>query len=216
MIGDAQPGGGLRSRLPIGLAIGASTGGPKALLTLLADLALPASAYAFLVQHIHPTFVGILLRRLQSGAALPVEEGVHDAAVSPGRLYVAPGGHHLRVERAHPGGFRTYLTQDPPVHGVRPSLDLLFASLAAAFGARAIGVVLTGMGRDGLDGARAIKARGGRILTEAESTCVVYGMPKALVEAGLADRQVPIGDMARAIREATQELRASATTLGAR
>jgi len=203
--GEGRRGTALRGRLPLGLAIGASTGGPKALLTLLADLALPECTHAFLVQHIHPTFVGILLRRLQAVAAVPVETAAQGGAVHPGRLYLAPAGHHLRVERA-PSGFRTVLGQEPPLHGVRPSLDALFTSLAAAFGTRAIGVVLTGMGRDGLEGARAIKARGGRILTEAESTCVVYGMPRALVEAGLADRQVPIGGMARAIREAAEEV----------
>jgi two-component system chemotaxis response regulator CheB len=205
--GNGDRGSALRARLPIGLAIGASTGGPKALLTLLADLALPPAAYVFLVQHIHPTFVGILLRRLGDVSRLPVEEAADDAAIQPGRLYVAPGGRHLRVRRVEKGGFRAGLTDEPPRHGVRPSLDVLFASLAEAFGDRAVGVVLTGMGRDGLEGARAIKARGGRILAESESSCVVYGMPKALVEAGLADRQVPIQDMARAIGEAIQAAR---------
>lgn len=211
MRGDGDRAAGLRARLPIGLAIGASTGGPKALLMLLAELTLPPAAYVFLVQHIHPTFIGILLRRLRDAAAVPVEEAGHDAAVQPGRLYVAPGGRHLRVGRVHRCGFRTYLTEDPPLHGVRPSLDVLFASLAEAFGDRAIGVVLTGMGRDGLEGARAIKARGGQILAEAQSSCVVYGMPKVLAEAGLADRQLPIDEMARAILEAAQQARLAAS-----
>ncbi len=207
MSGDGSSVPGLRGRLPIGLAIGASTGGPKALLTLLAHLSLPPAAYAFVVQHIQPTFVGILARRLRDVAAMPIEEAGHDVQIQPGRVYLAPGGRHLRVQRVPRSGFRTYLAEEPPRHGVRPSLDVLFASLAEAFGDRAIGVVLTGMGRDGLDGARAIKARGGRILAEAESTCVVYGMPKALAEAGLADRQVPIDEMAQAVREAATEVR---------
>jgi two-component system chemotaxis response regulator CheB len=138
-----------------------------------------------------------------------VEQAADDGAVEPGRLYVAPGGRHLSVRRVERGGYHTGLIEEPPRHGVRPSLDVLLASLAEAFGDRAIGVVLTGMGRDGLEGARAIKARGGRVLAEAESSCVVYGMPKALVDAGLADRQVPIHEMAGAIAEAIQAVRAA-------
>lgn len=105
------------------------------------------------------------------------------------------------VERTGPLAYRTRLTDGPPHHGVRPSADELFVSVAAAFGPRAVGVVLTGMGRDGLAGARAIKAGGGTVLAEAEATCVVYGMPRALAEASLADRLVPIGEMASAIRQ---------------
>ncbi|HTU00818.1 MAG TPA: CheB methylesterase domain-containing protein [Candidatus Sulfotelmatobacter sp.] len=192
-------------RLPVGLAIGASTGGPKALLSLLPALRLPPGVFGFLVQHIQPHFVHILRRRLMEVAAMPIEQAVHEGRVAPGRLYLAPGGRHLLVERMRTGGYRTRLSEDPPLHGVRPSLDPLFISLAAAFGPRAVGVVLTGMGRDGLDGARAIKVRGGKVLAEAESTCAVYGMPRALAEAGLADRQLPLDQMARAIEEACQE-----------
>lgn len=185
---------------PLGLAIGASTGGPRALLTLLADLTLPSSTFAFLVQHIHPKFTRTLARRLSEVASLPVAEAEQGTVVQPGRLYLAPGGRHLVVERMGPHAYRTRLTDGPPRHGVRPSADELFVSVAAAFGPRAVGVVLTGMGRDGLAGARAIKAAGGTVLGEAEATCVVYGMPRALAEASLADRLVPIGEMASAIR----------------
>jgi two-component system chemotaxis response regulator CheB len=184
------------------LAIGASTGGPKALLTLLADLDLPAPAFSFLVQHIHPKFTRTLVRRLAEVSRLPVVEAEDGDVARPGRLYVAPGGRHLVVERSKAATYRTRLTDDPPLNGVRPSVDALFTSVAAAFGPRAVAVVLTGMGRDGLDGARAIKARGGTVLAEAEATCIVYGMPRGLAEADLADRLVPIGEMAAAIREA--------------
>jgi two-component system chemotaxis response regulator CheB len=154
-----------------------------------------------LVQHIHPKFTSILGRRLNEAASIPVEEAQDDAAAKPGRVYLAPGGRHLVVERGWPGVFRMRLTDRPPRHGVRPSVDELFLSLAAVFGPRSIGVVLTGMGRDGLEGARAIKAQGGTVLAEAEATCVVYGMPRVLAEAGLTDRLIPIGEMAAAIRE---------------
>ncbi len=190
------------SRVPLALAIGASAGGPRALLTLLAALELPGAVYAFLVQHIHPKFTHLLLRRLAEVAAAPVREAEDGVALEPGCYYLAPGGRHLVVERGGPGSFRTRLSDEPPQHGVRPSVDTLFASVAAAFGARAVGVVLTGMGRDGLEGARAIKARGGVILAEAQATCVVYGMPRALAEAGVADRLVPLDGMAAAVRQA--------------
>jgi two-component system chemotaxis response regulator CheB len=203
--GIARPRSAVRAArigLPVGIGIGASAGGPRALLTLLADLALPRSALAFLVQHIHPKFSGVLGRRLNEAAVLPVVEAEDGGTALPGRLYMAPGGRHLVVERGSPSAFRMRLTDGPPRHGVRPSVDELFLSLAAVFGPRAIGVVLTGMGRDGVEGARAIRARGGTILAESESSCVVYGMPRALAEAGLANRMAPIEEMADAIRDA--------------
>jgi two-component system, chemotaxis family, protein-glutamate methylesterase/glutaminase len=190
-----------RARFPVAVGIGASAGGPRALMTLLASLELPASAYAFLVQHIHPKFTHILCRRLAEVARMPVLAAEQGAEAQPGRLYVAPSGHHLELERRQPCTFRLRLTDGPPRHGVRPAVDELFVSLARVFGSRTIGVVLTGMGRDGLEGARAIKAQGGTVFAEAESTCVVYGMPRALAEAGLADRLLPLGEMAAAIQE---------------
>lgn len=189
------------ARLPLGLAIGASTGGPKALLTLVAGLTLPVPAFIFLVQHIHPKFTRILGRRLGDVSSVPILEAEDGAVIQPGRLYLAPGGRHLTVERVGAAAYRTRLTEDPARHGVRPSVDTLFTSVAEAFGPRAVGVVLTGMGRDGLAGARAIKARGGVVLAESAETAVVYGMPRALAEAAVADRMVPIDEMAAAIRE---------------
>ena len=190
----------------VSVAIGASTGGPKALLRLVADLRLPQWAFVFLVQHIHPKFSAVLARRLGEVSAVPVLMAGEGVRVEPGRVYLGPGGRHLLVERAGPAGYRTRLTEDPPRHGVRPSVDVLFGSVAEAFGSRAVGVVLTGMGRDGLAGAREIKARGGTILAEAEETCVVYGMPRVLAEAGLTDRLVPIQQMATAIQQACATL----------
>jgi len=187
--------------LPVGLAIGASTGGPKALLTLVAGLTLPVPVFMFLVQHIHPKFTRILSRRLGDVSSVPIREAEDGAAIQPGQLYLAPGGRHLVVERVGVTTYRTRLTDDPIRQGVRPSVDNLFTSVAEAFGTRAVGVVLTGMGRDGLAGARAIKTRGGVVLAESAETCVVYGMPRALAEAALADRMVPIDEMAAAIQQ---------------
>jgi two-component system chemotaxis response regulator CheB len=194
-----------RIGLPVGIGIGASAGGPRALLTLLGGLSLPRSAMTFLVQHIHPKFTSVLRRRLDEVTALTVVAATDGATALPGRLYMAPGGKHLVVERSWPCVYGMRLTDRPACHGVRPSVDELFLSLAAAFGPRAIGVVLTGMGRDGVEGARAIKEQGGTILAEAESTCTVYGMPRALAEAGLADRMVPIGEMAEVLGEVALE-----------
>lgn len=191
--------------LPRGLGIGASTGGPRALLALLPGLTLPAQTYAFLVQHIHPKFTDLMIRRLAEASAVPVLPAAHAVRLDPGRLYVAPSGSHLTVVHEWPATYRSRLTQAPPRLGVRPSVDELLQGLAEAFGSRATGVILTGMGRDGLEGARAIKAAGGRVLVEAEATCSVYGMPRVVVEAGLADRLVPIGEMAQAILEACGE-----------
>ncbi len=187
--------------LPVGLAIGASTGGPRALITLVAGLKLPVPAFMFLVQHIHPGFTRILSRRLGHVSPVPILEAVDKGVIQPGQLYLAPGGRHLVVERLGEMVYRTRLTDDPPRQGVRPSVDTLFGSVAEAFGPRAVGVVLTGMGRDGLAGARAIKDRGGVVLAESDETCVVYGMPRVLAEAALADRMVPIDEMAAAIQQ---------------
>ena len=198
--------------LPLGLAIGASTGGPKALLTLVAGLTLPVTAFIFLVQHIHPKFTRILGRRLGEVSPVPIQEAEDGGTIHPGRLYLAPGGRHLVVERVGPIAYQTRLTDDPLRQGVRPSVDTLFTSVAEAFGPRAVGVVLTGMGRDGLAGARAIKARGGVVLAESAESCVVYGMPRALAEAALADRMVPIDEMAAAIRQVCLEMAAAPET----
>jgi len=195
-----------RPDLPVALAIGASTGGPRALLALLNHLEVPSRTFVFVVQHIHPKFTRILNRRLGEVSSLPVIEAQEDAVVQPRQVYLAPGGRHLVVKHAGLGVYRTHLTEAPPRHGVRPSVDELFASVAASFGARSVGVVLTGMGRDGLAGAQAIKAAGGVVLAEAEDTCVVYGMPRALAEASVADRVIPLGEMAAAIRQACTAL----------
>jgi two-component system chemotaxis response regulator CheB len=195
-----------RPDLPVALAIGASTGGPRALLTLLNRLEVPARTFIFLVQHIHPKFTHILSRRLGEVSALPVVEAEEGGLVQPGQVYLAPGDRHLVIEHTGLGVYQSHLSGAPPRHGVRPSVDELFASVAACFGPRTVGVVLTGMGRDGLEGAQAIKAAGGTILAEAEDTCVVYGMPRALAEASVADRLVPLGEMATAIRQACTAL----------
>lgn len=193
-----QPRARLAALLPAAVTLGASTGGPQALTTVLGGLPAGLQAYLFVVQHIHPKFTPMLARRLAERCALPVVEARDTEVARLGTVYLAPGGSHLSVERGRVGPILR-LVDGPPRHGVRPCADVLFSAVARAFGPRAVAVVLTGMGSDGLEGCRAVRARGGLVLAEAAETCAVFGMPRALVEAGVADRVVPVGAMAAAI-----------------
>ncbi len=193
---------------PPAVAIAASTGGPQALVAVLGGLPADLPAYLFVVQHIHPKFTPMLARRLGERCALPVVEGRDGDIARPGTVYLAPGESHLAVEAGR-GGPVLRLLDAPPRHGVRPCADILFRAVADAFGPRAVAVVLTGMGSDGLEGCRAVRARGGVVLAEAEETCAVFGMPRALVEAGMADRVVPVGAMATAIAGAVGQMAAA-------
>ncbi|MEV4421612.1 chemotaxis protein CheB [Patulibacter sp. NPDC049589] len=177
--------------------IACSTGGPRALAELLPALPSPLGAGVLVVQHMPAGFTGSLAARLDGTSALHVQEAGPTAAIAPGDALIAPGGHHLRLTDAR----ATTLTNEPAIGGLRPRADLTIADAARLWGPRLLLVVLTGMGRDGLDGAREVRRRGGRILVESEDTCTVYGMPRAVAEAGLADQIVPLPDMAAAILE---------------
>jgi two-component system chemotaxis response regulator CheB len=156
-----------------------------------------------IVLHIPPGYTELLAKRLDDASELRVVEASEGTRLSPGTVVIARGGMHLSIARDHEGPF-AHLTFEPTDTPHRPSVDVLFESAAEAFGSRVLGVVLTGMGSDGVEGARAIRARGGRVLTEAESSCVVYGMPRALVEAGLATAQAPLPDIAGEIVRALE------------
>jgi two-component system chemotaxis response regulator CheB len=177
--------------------IACSTGGPKALASLVPALPSPLGAGGWIVQHMPPGFTASLADRLDRTSALGVAEARGGEPLEPGRLLLAPGGSHLRLDAA--GVAR--LSDEPPVGALRPRADLTIADAAALFGPRLVLVVLTGMGKDGLDGARVVKERGGRVLAEAESTCTVYGMPRAVAEAGLVDVVAPLDELPRAIAE---------------
>lgn len=178
------------------LAIVSSTGGPRALATLLPQLPSPLGAGTVVVQHMPAGFTSSLADRLDRIARLTVREAREGDRLDPGRVLLAPGGGHLRLadEDAHIG-------DEEPVGGLRPRADLTITDLAERFGERLRLVVLTGMGADGTDGARAVRAAGGRVLAEDASTCAVFGMPRSVIEHGLADRVVPLHDMADAILE---------------
>ena len=179
------------------VAIGASTGGVEALLSIVAQF--PANCPpTVIVQHMPETFTGSFARRLDRSCAAEVTEARTGAPILPGRVYLAPGGHtHLAVAGSGPWFCR--LTGEDPAHGHRPSVDVLFASIAKAAGARAMGVILTGMGRDGATGLLAMRQAGARTLGQDEASAVVYGMPKVAFELDAVERQLPLGSIAAEI-----------------
>jgi two-component system chemotaxis response regulator CheB len=187
-----------RGNAPV-VVIASSTGGPKALAELVPALPRTLGAGVLMIQHMPPGFTSSLAARLDAASALTVREATGGETLSPGVALMAPGGSHLRLGTDR----RSRLSDDEPIGGLRPRADLTIADVAELYGPRVLLVVLTGMGRDGLEGARAVRAAGGRVLAEAESTCTVYGMPRAVVEAGLADEVLPLDELAGAIaREA--------------
>lgn len=182
------------------VVIGVSTGGPQGLKLLIprlpADLPVPVA----IVLHMPVGYTEMYAKRLDDLSPLPVREAQEGDVVGPGLVLLAPAGRHLSFKRAG-GQVLAHLDVRPLDTPHRPSVDVLFQSAAEVFGDRALGVVLTGMGMDGREGAAWIKARGGRIITESEASCVVYGMPRSVDEAGLSDRQASIDAMAEAIVE---------------
>jgi two-component system chemotaxis response regulator CheB len=182
---------------PRAVVIAASTGGPRALAQLLPALPGRLGEGTLIVQHMPAGFTGSLAARLDRMSPLHVREAVLGDQLEPGTALVAPGGTHLRLDAAR----HARLTDEAPVGGLRPRADLTIADVAAAWGERTLLVVLTGMGRDGAQGARVVRAAGGRVICEAAESCTVYGMPRAVVEDGLADLVLPLGELAQAIAE---------------
>ena len=180
---------------PRAVVIAASTGGPRALAQLLPALPDRLGEGTLIVQHMPAGFTGSLAARLDRMSPLHVREAALGDQLEPGTALIAPGGAHLRLD----GARHARLTDESPVGGLRPRADLTIADVAAGWGERTLLVVLTGMGRDGAQGARAVRAAGGRILCEAAESCTVYGMPRAVVEDGLADVVLPLDELAEAI-----------------
>ncbi len=179
------------------VAIGCSTGGPKALIDVIPHLPGNLPAGVLVVQHMPAGFTRSLAERLDRASALTVKEAQAGDVPVAGLVLIAPGGWHMTLG----ADGRVLLNDNPPVHGVRPSVDVLFDSLPALYGRKCVGVVLTGMGSDGADGAEALHKAGAPILVEDASTTVVYGMPRAVAERGVADLQVPLPKIAAAITD---------------
>jgi two-component system chemotaxis response regulator CheB len=177
------------------VVIGASTGGPAALQAVVSGLPAAFPAAVVIVQHIPRGFTRSLAERLDARSAIPVREARDGDSVEPGLVLLAPAGIHMKIVRAG-SGIEVALDEEPSEALHRPSIDELMRSAADVFGPRALGVVLTGMGSDGTEGLRAIKERGGLTLAESEETCVIFGMPKAAIEAGVIERTLPLDRIA--------------------
>jgi len=191
----ARPGGAQVRDL---VAIGVSTGGPPAVQKVLSILPKDFPAGILIAQHMPAAFTGPFAKRLDSVCQISVKEAEDGERLQHGVAYVAPGGKHLRIDQKV-SRIDVRVVEEPREALYKPSATVLFDSVAAGVGRRGLGVVLTGMGSDGLEGMKALKARGGRALAQSDSTCVVYGMPKAIVDAGLADEIVDIDEMGEAI-----------------
>ena len=183
------------------VVIGISTGGPQGLKSLIPRLPADFPVPIAIVLHMPVGYTEMYARRLDEASALSVSEAGEGNEVVPGRVFIAPAGRHLTFTKNGRGRVVTQLELRPLDTPHRPSVDVLFHSAADVYGGRVLGVVMTGMGADGREGAAWIKAAGGRILTESEDSCVVYGMPRSVVDAGLSDASVSLDRMAQAILE---------------
>ena len=181
------------------LVVGVSTGGPQGLKSVIARLPADFPIPVAVVLHMPIGYTEAYAKRLDELSALTVIEARDGDEFRPGVVLVAPAGRHLKLQRDADGRVISRLDVRPLDTPHRPSVDVLFQSAAEIYGDRVLGVVMSGMGSDGRDGAAWIKARGGAVLTEAEETCVVYGMPRAIVEAGLSDEEVPLDRLTSAI-----------------
>jgi two-component system chemotaxis response regulator CheB len=194
-----RPGTELRPNLPaVAIArridlvvIGASTGGPNALGVVLSALPPKLPVPVLVVQHMPKMFTRLLAERLNTQVGFPVREALDRAPLAPGEVWIAQGDEHLLVERAG-ADLRTRFDHGPLENSTRPALDPLFRSAADLFGERVLGVVLTGMGQDGLSGSERIRQRGGQIIAQDEATSVVWGMPGFVARAGIANRVLPL------------------------
>jgi two-component system chemotaxis response regulator CheB len=182
------------------VVIGASTGGPPALTRLLAALPADLGAPVLAVVHLPPEYTEAFARRIDATSPLTVREARPGAPLIAGEALIARGGQHLRIA-GRPGAATAVLADDPAGTLFRPSVDELFTSAAAVYRGGVLGVVMTGMGDDGTAGARAIVAAGGAVITETEASCVVYGMPRSVVVAGLSSGQAALEDLAPLIIE---------------
>jgi two-component system, chemotaxis family, protein-glutamate methylesterase/glutaminase len=194
------------------IGIGVSTGGPNALTEVIPLLPGDLPVPILLVQHMPPLFTASLAEHLNNRSALSVREARDGEPILPGHVLIAPGGMHMVVRRRMEADGNTPivgLNENPPENSCRPSVDVLFRSLATQYDGNMLAVVMTGMGSDGCEGVRTMKRRGCHCITQTEATCVVYGMPMAVDEAGLSDEQVNLNQIAHRITTLVRKGRAS-------
>jgi two-component system chemotaxis response regulator CheB len=190
----------------IGIAV--STGGPNALLHILSDISPELSVPIVVTQHMPGQFTPLLVERLQARSTLAVYEARDQQLLMPGAVYVAPGGRHLTIATRERVA-SIVLSDDPKENSCRPSADVMFRSMADVFGDKALGIVLTGMGVDGQKGCQYLKDRGGTVLAQDEGSSTVWGMPKAVIHAGLADEVVSLTNIATILNRRYSKQRGS-------
>jgi two-component system, chemotaxis family, protein-glutamate methylesterase/glutaminase len=184
------------------LVVGVSTGGPNALAQFIPLLPEDLGVPVMIVQHMPPMFTKSLANHLQAKSKVKVMEAEPDQPLIKGQVLIAPGGKHLIVQRnPRAGGITTGIIDTPPVNSCKPSVDVLFDSIPTCYSGNILSLVMTGMGSDGTNGVRTMKRAGCFSLTQSEDSCVVYGMPRAVVEAGLSDEATPLDRLANRVAD---------------
>ena len=194
----------LKKRMEM-LVIASSTGGPVALLEVIPALPADFPLPILIVQHMPPGFTASFAQRLNERSKLKVFEACDGLPIRRGTAIIAPGGYHLVVERKLTE-IVCRLTETPPVRSVRPAADVLFSSVAEIVGGQVIALVLTGMGKDGTDGSRALREKGAYVMAESKETCVIYGMPASVIDAGLVDEVLPLYSIASGLVRVARQI----------
>ncbi|HBE72251.1 MAG TPA: chemotaxis response regulator protein-glutamate methylesterase [Planctomycetaceae bacterium] len=206
---DVQANSRLPARVDV-ISIGSSTGGPNALQQIIQDLPTNLNVPIVVVQHMPPVFTRQLAKRLNQLTELDVREAEQGDKLQPGGIWIAPGDYHMRLRR-NANSVAVCIDQSAPENSCRPAVDVLFRSCATLYGKGNVSVVLTGMGQDGLLGAKCVREQGGFVIAQDQSTSVVWGMPRAVTEAGLADKVLPLERIAHFL-SSHQSVRAAART----
>ena len=188
------------------VVIGASTGGPNLLKTMIRDMPSSFPAALLIVQHMPKYFTKVFAENLNAVASLSIREAQDGDELGPGVGFVVPGDHHVVISRQVDGKPRIQFLPDMVEHPYRPSIDCAMVSAAEQFGQFTVGLVLTGMGNDGMTGSQKIKEQGGTVLVQNEATSLIYGMPRAVVDAGLADAVIPDVQLAKALEQAVESV----------
>jgi len=183
------------------VAIGVSTGGPTALYQIIPELPPDFPAGIVIVQHMPPGFTKPLAERMNKNSQLVVKEAATGDKIMPGTAYIAPGGSHLYLQRNRAHEVEIQIRPEPSDYIHIPSIDITFENVAEVYRERSLGIILTGMGKDGVEGLAKIKAYGGKSIAEDEKTCVVFGMPEVAIRRGIVDRIVPVYDIADVLME---------------